>query len=182
MTFQIGMVAEDGVLLASDLLGTQGSQYYSQIRTTQRTPKIEFDVTRELAYCWAGDELGRVTVQAIVGKWDGSHRQNLKSFLLRRASEAITRARAICASNSTSAVNNCCVLIVFRNPPDSVSLWRVELSTVPNSCPVVDQILDKTVTGDQGQSSRVLHGEVLYQRSHSGTANPLGIAHRSNGC
>lgn len=56
MTFQVGAVGRDGVVIASDqqLINEHGS-----FRTTERAQKIKITFPKEdqsVMYCWSGDE------------------------------------------------------------------------------------------------------------------------------
>jgi len=53
VTFQVGMVASDGVILASDTRIT----YTQSARTKSTTEKIICEKEPQIAYCWSGDEM-----------------------------------------------------------------------------------------------------------------------------
>jgi hypothetical protein len=166
VTFQVGMVGTDGILLASDTLCMQGqSPDGSTIRSTYDTPKIQIDDEKGLAFCWAGDELGSVATQLITDKVDATSHGDFKSFLRQSGQLSIIKARKIRESlQSTWRLNNCTVLVVVRIA-QSVSLWKLVLIDPEGSTPhiIADPIITKMVTGDQS-SPAVFLAERYYPK------------------
>jgi hypothetical protein len=155
VTFQIGMVGEDGVLLASDTCCTQGSSFVGSIRRTEPIRKIQIDRTNHFAYCWAGDDLGILTAQAITAKVSDLEYGEFKSFLYACASTAVANAKGITFVDRNRRLNSCTLLISApTSSAEAMALWKLQIQNLPEQAPVImvepiDGIGGKTVTGDQ---------------------------------
>jgi hypothetical protein len=152
MTFQIGMVGSDGVLLASDTLCTVDPPLSGSIRHTYNTPKIELDEHNGIAYCWSGDQLGRLTTQ-IVSETLGEvpHHLNFKQFLYTSAQAAIIKASALKTDGDVRMFRHCMSQIVIRRSA-RLELWKLEIINQGN-CGIPVQIYPeemsaKCFTGD----------------------------------
>jgi hypothetical protein len=64
VTFQIGALGDEGIVLGSDKRATD--EHGGWVRTTYDTPKIKMFDDLRLAYCWAGDALARYAAESIV--------------------------------------------------------------------------------------------------------------------
>jgi len=160
MTFQIGMVGEDGVLLASDTRVTHThladiDGVTKRVRTVSDTPKISFDAGKYIACCWAGDDLGRILIRIINEKINAALRDNPDVFIGVCIEATLREARALTQADPTLLRNNCDVLMTMLSGR-RMRLWKIHISTRPGCAdPVIgiDEELTKIVSGDQANSA-----------------------------
>jgi hypothetical protein len=160
MTFQIGMVGDDGVLLTSDTRATHihfadidGTT--RMVRTVSDSPKVSIDAPNRVAYCWAGDDLGRILIRIISERINETLRDDPKVLLGICVEATLREAATLKQADSTLLRNNCDVLLAILSSPVSMKLWKIHISTRPG-CPVpvtgIDEELTKVVVGDQANS------------------------------
>ena len=153
MTFQIGMVGSDGILLASDTLCTNihasNAVALDGTRTSFDAPKIQIEKAKGIAYCWSGDELGRILVNQISDLVNGL-RTDMRVFLSMCSQEAIHRAAVIRAANPAVPIGSCEVLLAIQTGSTSVSLWKTRIVQSQNQFipPTIEPIITKAITGD----------------------------------
>ena len=146
VTFQIGMVGSDGVLLASDRLHTQFSPY----RNRFLSDKISVHEDIGLAYCCTGDDLTTIVMQHVLGSVRADRKWPIELHL----STGVDRALEGLASRSKQGVlerplRRGSVLAVYR-ASRAVQLWKfdidVELSKqlpaylIENHCCIGDDV------------------------------------------
>lgn len=155
MTFQVGMVSANGVLLASDCKLTNLLGY----RHGRLTPKIEVYESENFAHCSAGDafcdtftnvvreELAKGTTNFATDPFSEVKRALVSCVNIARTKEADFRQKR---SEISGRQSQACVggntLLVFRNG-STVALWTVEtLAQYPN--PMQVGVGDRAVAGD----------------------------------
>ncbi len=189
VTFQLGIIGEDGVLLASDTLCTAITPY----RSRYNSPKIQLEEEKHVAYCWAGDALGKLLEQEISSGLDNLKYTEAKTFLQRAAHAAISKASAIRATDPGRQFYSCTLLITAPTHSGRMALWKVQASAPPLGGPQVtfEEILDRSLAGDQSTSA-VFFTERYFPRNQTlpirnliplaahtvllaGKLNPVGI-------
>jgi hypothetical protein len=139
MTFQIGMVAENGILLASDLKKTNTTGFPHG----WQTPKITADEKRNFAHCSAGDELCNTFTTLVRDEIDKGINFGDESYY--SVQEALSRCVKKAYIMQKRNINETSVgrtptpkcsggitLIVFRGK-DNIALWMVDTrGAVPN--------------------------------------------------
>jgi len=167
VTFQIGMVGSDGVLLASDTLCTHLHIADGAIRTgtTSNSPKIQIENAKGIAYCWSGDEFGRIAVATISDLFREGSRTDIRSFLRECGVQAVNRAGDQRSVNPTTPLSSCEVLVAIRSENNYMSLWSLRmLNTVEHQFfPAVERVTTKAVTGD-AVNSAVFFSENYFSR------------------
>src|SRR5213080_1086686 len=82
LTFLVGIIGSDGVLLASDRKHTR----QSDVRTGFKAPKVFISGDKQLAYCCSGDEfaneIGRSLLEIKTGGSDYEFEARIKSHIL----------------------------------------------------------------------------------------------------
>jgi len=135
MTFQIGMVGEDGVLLASDRAHVRIGHLP---RTTFSAEKITICPSGNMAYCCAGDDLMQTVADEICTprKLDSL---SAKEFFRQNISLAMERVAKAwkCPGSILSASTH----------GDSVELIGIDIQAI-NNCPDVRKIEDRDFQGD----------------------------------
>jgi hypothetical protein len=160
MTFQVGIVATDGVILASDTRVTQieGQAAFStaegQRLFSDSWKIVVYDDAPRLAYCWAGDQLQT----RIAHDFGDSVRKQKTTLTFQEIREVLTR-------NATSALSALYPGYPFQLPqgtqalprkhtggsvlaaypgPSGVELWKLRVDNVVDAFTV----RDKTAAGD----------------------------------
>lgn len=151
VTFQIGMLGSDGVLLASDTCVTYGSHLEGSIRRTEPVRKIEIDRVKNFAFCWAGDDLGVLTAEAITATISEAAYGDFKAFLRICANTAVENSQALRRINPNRHFGACTFLIVA--PTSGMVLWKLQVQNVPGQLTIMidpkDLMGAKIFAGDQ---------------------------------
>ena len=150
MTFQIGLVGKDGVLLASDTLHTQ----VAPTRSTFNSPKISHDTRTQITHCWSGDELGQLFSDVMRNRLPTAEERATEhafsDYLRLRADNAIEVANAIRRADQPTSLRSSSVMLAVPTPVNgtTMSLWRLDLSS-DGRCPCPHNVIDKTCCGDE---------------------------------
>ena len=146
VTFQVGMVGIDGVLLASDKLVTEAPINEQSVRQTYLSDKITVLDEENLAYCWAGDDLCDSLCNRVRSELKKSPERDFKDQLIECGQlELQTKRRAPDGRELKGGV-----IFFVRRFPSGVELWK--LST--NTSPLANLIRDKTYAGDPTNAAR----------------------------
>lgn len=133
VTFQIGLVGEDGVLLASD---RANNRLGSQPRTIFSSDK--FTITGNVAYCCAGDDFTQMVADHVF-RLPRPAELSTKDFLYRSFSASLSKAESIWKGGGS--------VLMACDKGSSVELFRINLYC-KDSCPMVLQVDDRDFQGD----------------------------------
>lgn len=162
MTFQIGALGDQGVVLGSDKRLTDE---LGEVRTTFDTPKIKIFNDLPLAYCYAGDALAEYAAKQIVSavrRESENNRsrisENPKFWLQGLLQDAVAdiwsgdyRANAQSKGNP---LNGGTILFVYRGDTvEGVVLWRITVGECPFVFPVDTRY---AVSGDRTSTALFL--------------------------
>lgn len=136
MTFQIGLVGADGVLLASDLLYASRDEI-TGVWTTFKAGKIEITPDGKLAYCCAGGAWSDSVIKAFLGTKIHPIRDNLI------LSGQLTWQHA--GKERENPFWKGSILLVERGE-GAITLWHMNSNLPVNAL----RILDKKTQGDDG--------------------------------
>lgn len=178
MTFQVGIVGADGVLLASDLRYVRGGPDVS--RRTYSSEKIVVREDKNLAYCSAGDNAAARVAEHHADTFTvgGNIKKNLedsRASVMREYQE------------QTGSRNWHGSIMVVHGREDSIELWHIDLDDQP-----AQRLNDRACGGDLGNPAvffleRYLQGnepsltleQLKMIAAHSvlmsGKLNPTGI-------
>lgn len=188
VTFQIGMVGSDGVLLASDRLASQSAtDGPGPYRDTFRTDKIRITESKRIAYCCAGDKLSIEAGRKIAGsiaelQGDYAIQQGIYSY----GSEAISEERQRMAGKQPwERLRGGSLLLVTSVP--SLGLWRVDIA-LDRNIPCALKVEDKIWVGDNTTPAAFFPEryyqkrpieELVFLAAHTvltaGSMNPAGV-------
>lgn len=194
LTFQVGMIASDGVILASDTKLTTYGPPLDSIRSSSVTKKISIHPSGDAMYCWAGDaRVGQLAVEFIprLLRIDpGVHDHcTINGELMDTAEVVTTQIRAASKPNSDKPISGDLLIACRRS--GSPELWRVgwDPFAYGTQMAVNFHILNKCVIGDvqnsglfflekYWQSGRTID-ELLLLAAHNvlmvGKLNPTGV-------
>jgi hypothetical protein len=147
MTFQIGMVGSNGILLASDQLATYSGNS-SQYPDTSLTRKITVTQNGRIAHCCAGDRLSIITGAAIANgidqldEYSASITDHVIQAIYSSSGPVITGECKQSIGNSET-LRGGSILVATCRP---LGLWRIDV--IPEKLPLVVQILNKAKIGD----------------------------------
>jgi hypothetical protein len=152
MTFQIGMVGNDGILLASDQLATYSGNSY-QYSDTSRMRKIAITQTGRIAYCCAGDRLSIVTGAAIANSIDqlDEYSASVKDCVVQAvysSSTPVIAGECKQPDGNAEPLRGGSILVATCKP---LGLWRIDV--IPGKLPIVVPILDKAKIGDSNTAA-----------------------------
>lgn len=136
VTFQIGMVGEDGVLLASD----RGHVRLGEGRTTFSSQKLTITGDGNIAYCCAGDDFTQLVAEEIVKVPRSQISRTTRDHLLLAVSEAHRRAIGQWKTGGS-------ILAAYRRGDDVVDLFRIVIYS-KELCPIVNLIDNRDFQGD----------------------------------
>ena len=138
MTYQIGVVASDGVLLASDRLY---SRFGQGAASTHSADKIVVHQPLGLAYCCSGDDLSVAVAQDICAgyPWPANVRDHLT---IAAQNVAINWKHKQMPGRGGS-------VLFARKTNDAVELWRVQVSTPA----FAERIDDRVPQGDPSNNA-----------------------------
>jgi hypothetical protein len=143
MTFQVGMVGSDGVLLASDKLEVTPCP----VKRSSLVDKIT--VMDDLAFCWAGDRLCEDVVNKLSdGASEFLTASNPKELLMRYGQESVLREQDTRGKSGGRQLYGGVVLIA-RHSGSTVGLWQLNMSW-PMTASRCD---DKAYAGDPTNSA-----------------------------
>jgi len=137
VTFQIGMIASDGILLASDRLAIK-EVGLNIPKEPFETEKIFVHADKHLAYCCAGDELAS-GVGRIIADTVRVTDQDVRPMLLQCVKQGMETSPTCWFGGS--------VLLVCGDPP--FRLWRVQLNRNNQTGPEVRRVPGAYVTAGQ---------------------------------
>lgn len=152
MTFQIGMVGNDGILLASDQLATYSGNSY-QYPDTSRMRKITLTQSGRIAYCCAGDRLSIITGWAIANGIDqlDEYSASVNDHVVQAvysSSAPVMVGEGKQPDGHTEPLRGGSILIATCKP---LGLWRIDV--IPGKLPIVVQVLDKAKIGDNNTAA-----------------------------
>jgi 20S proteasome alpha/beta subunit len=144
MTFQVGMVGKDGILLASDKLLTANLA----VRSSFISSKIVITKAGQLAYCCAGDDLTILAAQFFSKVED-------KPYLSFKDKLELCAQKAFSVESSTRheremPLRGGCILIARVSSSGPAELWRLSVGTPTYACLVEN----KDSIGDQTNTAR----------------------------
>ncbi len=148
VTFQVGLLAKDGVVLASDQLVTKISPAPQKVRTTSLSDKIEVLADYGLCYCCTGDNFTVEVAKHIVAalELEKDKEENYRERLIRTAQDAVV-IQAKRLTREIGSVNGD-ILLARRTPVGTFELWQIGL--FPPTAGIATRIQDKTTQGDFG--------------------------------
>jgi len=144
MTFQVGFVGNDGVLLASD----RRIVMMGRVRASSLADKI-FIEGNDLAYCCAGGDLASVMRQPIIDAVRTAS-ADFRSDLIQRCQMKILELLEGCPLNEVLRQKG--VILFARRLDGRVELWRILLGTLGTSV-IPEHIENKIVQGDELSSA-----------------------------
>ena len=106
LTFQVGLVASDGIILASD---TRITEFVGGMRTTSTTQKIIVSDGPRAMYCWSGNpvagEIATLFLNRLKGARDKTYPAmgGIRDHLLMSANDTFSRAGMIGNKNPTDS-------------------------------------------------------------------------------
>lgn len=122
VTFQIGLVGKDGVLLASDTLHTQ----VAPTRSTFNSPKISHDTRTQITHCWSGDELGQLFSDVMRNRLPTAEERATEhafsDYLRLRADNAIEVANAIRRADQPTSLRSSSVMLAVPTPVNGTTM------------------------------------------------------------
>ena len=150
MTFQIGMVGSDGVLLASDLKRVHEGLIGAITRFSSEQPKIHI-FHSGLAYCCAGDEFAEVAARKFCEQADNlkDHPQ-IHSRLIESGEYAI-RERA--SSRDHGMRQFASILFAIRSAIGRFELWCLDLNWDDARGAMAEPVCGKRINGDQANAA-----------------------------
>jgi hypothetical protein len=187
MTFQIGMVGSDGIIIASDRRCCYPGCPYTDASLTDKITVVE---SKKLAYCCAGDQLCIAAAKRIVGQIDEQQGDlEIKSWFETCAVEVVKaereRQQSVGMQPGEIPPRGGSILLAYCKsvPP---ALWRIEIPVGPP--PWAQKIENKNRIGDSSTpacffSERYYRGrpvdELIFLAAHTvltaGAMNPAGI-------
>lgn len=151
VTFQIGIVANNGVILASDKAATHLA---GKVDSISITDKIKFSNSPMMCYCWAGDDtLMSSVVRRFLAKVDS--KPNLGEQIIKSLEEAAwDEFKALYGplespSPCTQSLHRESSMLVACPCFDGTKLFRLGFSRTPS----VNIVHDKTVEGLAGNAA-----------------------------
>jgi len=148
VTFQVGMLASDGVLLASDMLTIE--KVVNKPAALSQREKIVLRRDKGIAYCCAGDELASAVGKEIAERIDSSSYSDLAGFLSNSVEEIVARDAPVGYSSWFGGS----VLLVCGSGP--LELWRLNFIKQSARPPEVYRIKGRFVTtGDECNYARL---------------------------
>lgn len=141
MTFQIGLIGSDGIVLASDLQITHAPL---GIVSTHKTRKIIYNQTPSIAYCWSGNEYPGEIAQRFILSQDSADIRGALEDAAWAVFESQFGFSYLGAGARRSDLPDGGGSLLALIPHDGiVSLWQVTYGK--QIC--VDEILDKAISG-----------------------------------
>ena len=160
MTFQVGMVGTNGILLASDKLAVQFGIPGQSYRDPFQTDKIVAVGHQEIAYCCAGDRLSTIVGKAITE--DGAVREKAGRVPLDRlmsdlqmdfgraveviACEAVSQSKLDFADKEPWDRPKGGSLLLAYCRPEPMELWKLDVQA--QGMPHANRIRNKCRIGD----------------------------------
>lgn len=156
LTFLVGMVGSDGVLLASDRKHVR----VAEVRTGFNSEKIFISKDRQLAYCSSGDEfsneIGQSFLKAI--KTAGSD-DDFRSALETHIREFMAGMPPIGNGKEGS-------VLLGRIVQPHAQIWHLDVRDQPTIPPEILCVDDKTCEGDRANSASFF-GDAYFPRNNS---------------
>jgi hypothetical protein len=147
LTFQIGIVASDGVFLASDLKRTNVGAGPHTYRSSSETPKIHVSDRGQVAYCYSGndvaDEAARIFCAQAAGLEDEFE---IQKTLKASALEAIGSENI---SNERQALQRGSLILALGKANRNPELWCLDLRT-PSARPIGNHIINGDLSNPAG--------------------------------
>lgn len=142
MTFQIGVVASDGVLIAGD----QRTGRWEKFATTSHVPKIYCDETLGAIYCGSGSETAIRVGRKMIEISSGELGQPMWKCAEKAAMEVWNRENRSPQCQSRRFAET---VLVAQATDSGFGLWRVEVS----ESPLCQPILDRNKSGDESNAA-----------------------------
>jgi hypothetical protein len=149
MTFQVGLVGSDGVLLASDRRYTR----QDTCRSAFQADKIVF--SKGLAYCTAGDEIAEAVGLTLLEFNDTSASNEAYRQQLELRSRAAVEGRSDYYGNG--------MLLIARCAAEDIQLWTLTVSPLDKRA---RRITDKFCQGDNANTASFF-GEAYFPKDHA---------------
>lgn len=135
VTFQVGIVGSDGVLLASDRLHTESG--YPRIHKGFESEKIEIIEEKKLAYCCAGDDLTVMSARRIAASIGSESIDNPKALFIQAARDAVKEEFASRSERYGGQLFGGAILLAHQSAA-GVKLWKVQVEAVTPNAFAVD--------------------------------------------
>lgn len=147
MTFQIGMVGRDGVLLASDMKRTYVPNVRGCYRSSSEQPKIIVPPGGHVAYCCSGDELTEAAARLFCDRTDNfADDSAIKKALEGAAQEAMSQARM----PGSAPLSGGSSLFAYRSAREKIQLWCLEMRSSLVAAPHATPEFKHVINGDRG--------------------------------
>jgi hypothetical protein len=141
MTFQLGIVSSDRVLLASDRLCIR---LQNGVRLPEHKNKISDVPDKKLAYCWSGSDLMGAVAEDVSANIEGETGELLKLLMIQSADRVLTEERRKADNRNYGISHVGRVLFVFYGV-SPIQLWTLGIDTPRRGVADVQQIQEKTV-------------------------------------
>jgi hypothetical protein len=146
VTFQVGFVGNDGVLLGSD----KRVMMMGQVRSSSLAEKIHIEAD-DLAYCCTGGDLASLMREPIIAAIR-TPTGDFRSDLLQNCQMTILETLKGVKLNELLSQKG--AILFARRANSGVELWRILVGTLGTSV-LPDQITDKVTQGDESSSARL---------------------------
>jgi hypothetical protein len=149
LTFQVGMVGSDGILLASDLKRTHVGMLRGIYRTSSNQQKIHIE--GHVAYCSSGDDLAEVAAQTFCAQAASGFvgDSEIHRRLVASAQEALTKEKGA-KPNGLLSRRGGSVLFALRTADGRFQLWCLD---VIGLAPTAQRVLNRIINGDWGNAA-----------------------------
>ncbi len=150
LTFQIGMVGSDGVLLATDLKRTHVDARRGVYRSSSQQPKLHIE--KDVAYCCSGDELTEVAARMFCETTDGLVDDSGMHDRLIAAAQGAMSQEKMSRQHGSLPLSGGSALFVHRRESGKVQLWCLEMSPYVDASPrcCAASVHDHVINGDRG--------------------------------
>jgi hypothetical protein len=164
VTFQVGMVGSDGVVLGSDRLNIQ----LLGTRSAFLADKIV--IAEEWAYCCAGDDLSVLAAQRCIERIKENAGLKMRDHLMHSAQMAIIEESRTREARQGRQLYGGTVLLAVRES-GNVDLWRLNVGTPTYA----DRVDNKICEGDPYNTARFF-GERYFPKDKRPIADLLPLA------
>ena len=186
MTFQLGMVGTDGILIASDRLSTQSGILGQTYAGAFHTDKIMVIESKKLAYCCAGDQLSIIAGQRIVDRIEEPSWEGIRQALVVCAAEVAAEERKRSADKQSWEKLRGGSLLLAYCKYTPLELWQLDIPA--DGMPCAHKISDKIRIGDSTTPASFFLEryyrerpveELIFLAAHTvltaGAMNPAGV-------